>query len=253
MARIRTIKPELFTDPHFCALSHTARVLYCSMLTQADDRGRLDDAPKRLCANAFGEHERVKPEALIAEMARGAEPRILRYEVAGKPFIAIRNFRRHQSISKPQESRILPPPLAPETAVFQGWTPEEERNSSAPVPLPGLEQVQERSTPEVELGSGTGKELEQDLFDRFWKVYPKTDDKRTARTAFTRALKRASFAAILAGAERYRDDPNREPSFTKNASTWLNADAWENGPLPSRNGRGSEIEQFLAEQGARRA
>jgi hypothetical protein len=36
------------------------------------------------------------------------------------------------------------------------------------------------------------------------------------------------------GLKRYRDDPNREDAFTKNPSTWLNADAWENGPLPAR-------------------
>jgi hypothetical protein len=71
-------------------------------------------------------------------------------------------------------------------------------------------------------------------FATFWAVYPKKDDKPLAKRSFEKALKRATLDVIIAGAERYRDDPNRDQLFTKNPSTWLNADAWENGPLPSR-------------------
>jgi hypothetical protein len=70
-------------------------------------------------------------------------------------------------------------------------------------------------------------------FTQFWAVYPKKDDKPLAKRSFIKALDRATLDIIIAGAERYRDDPNREQAFTKNPSTWLNADAWENGPLPS--------------------
>lgn len=71
-------------------------------------------------------------------------------------------------------------------------------------------------------------------FEDFWNVYPKKADKRSALKAWERAIKRAGPGTIEAGAEAYRDDPNREDSFTKNAATWLNADAWGNEPLPPR-------------------
>jgi hypothetical protein len=77
-------------------------------------------------------------------------------------------------------------------------------------------------------------ELLNSGFAQFWAIYPKKDDKPLAKRSFEKALKRATLDIILAGAERYRDDPNRENLFTKNPSTWLNADAWENDPLPSR-------------------
>jgi biotin operon repressor len=76
-------------------------------------------------------------------------------------------------------------------------------------------------------------ELLNQAFDKFWAVYPKKDDKPLAKRSFIKALDRATLDVIVAGAVRYRDDPNREQAFTKNPSTWLNADAWENGPLPS--------------------
>lgn len=76
--------------------------------------------------------------------------------------------------------------------------------------------------------------INQELFDRFWSTYPKKADKRVAAKAFEKALGRADIETIVAGAERYRDDPNREQRFTKNPATWLNADAWENEPEPAR-------------------
>ena len=75
----------------------------------------------------------------------------------------------------------------------------------------------------------------KELFDEFWKEYPKKSDKRAALKAFRSALTRETFENILAGAIRYATDPNLpEPQYIKHASTWLNADAWENPPLPAR-------------------
>lgn len=71
-------------------------------------------------------------------------------------------------------------------------------------------------------------------FDEFWNVYPRTDDKVKARKAWAGALRLADVETIVAGAARYRDDPNRDPAFTKLAATWLHAGSWDNGALPPR-------------------
>lgn len=71
-------------------------------------------------------------------------------------------------------------------------------------------------------------------FAQFWEAYPKKADKRTAMRAYEKALQRADAQVIHEAALRYRNDPNREDRYTKNPATWLNADAWENGPEPSR-------------------
>lgn len=74
----------------------------------------------------------------------------------------------------------------------------------------------------------------RELFDEFWKEYPRKSDKRAALRAFRSALNRAEFAEILAGTIRYANDPNLpEARFIKHPATWLNADAWENPPLPA--------------------
>jgi hypothetical protein len=72
-------------------------------------------------------------------------------------------------------------------------------------------------------------------FDTFWSYYPKKVDKGAAIRAFRKAVKDEAVAVIIEGAQRYADDPNLpDKQFIKNPATWLNAEAWNNGPLPER-------------------
>ena len=81
---------------------------------------------------------------------------------------------------------------------------------------------------------------ERELFNEFWKEYPRKLDKGAAFKAFRSALKVATFEEILAGAIAYRNDPNREAEYTKYPATWLNADAWENEIAPSPDSEAAE-------------
>jgi len=82
----------------------------------------------------------------------------------------------------------------------------------------------------------TNKAQTEKLFDEFWTTYPRKLDKAKAFRAFRSALKRAKFEDILAGVIAYRNDPKRDPDYTKYPATWLNNDAWENAAsLPEVN------------------
>lgn len=72
------------------------------------------------------------------------------------------------------------------------------------------------------------------VFEDFWTVYPLHVGKRAAFRRWKEALRRADTATIIAGAIRYRKDPNRRDEFTKYAEGWLNADGWLDDPLPAR-------------------
>jgi DNA-binding MarR family transcriptional regulator len=71
-------------------------------------------------------------------------------------------------------------------------------------------------------------------FDLFWKYYPIKVGKAAALKAWLKAIKVETADEILAGAIRYADDPNRHPSFTAHAATWLNAHRWNDSALPPR-------------------
>jgi predicted transcriptional regulator len=86
-----------------------------------------------------------------------------------------------------------------------------------------------------------------DIFDDFWQTYPKKADKALARRSFEKALKRATAERILDGARQYRDDPGRDDAYTKNPSTWLNADAWENEYVKPRETPGPGKREWVRE------
>lgn len=73
-----------------------------------------------------------------------------------------------------------------------------------------------------------------DAFEQFWSHYPLKRDKGKALKAWKNAIKRSGNDTIIAGAIRYRDDPNRLDQYTKYAEGWLNGDGWEDDPLPHR-------------------
>lgn len=74
-------------------------------------------------------------------------------------------------------------------------------------------------------------------FEAFWTAYPNSAAKGAARKAWPAALAAAgSIELICAGATRYAQDPNRDPSYTKHASTWLRAECWNDPLLPPRKG-----------------
>jgi len=72
-------------------------------------------------------------------------------------------------------------------------------------------------------------------FERFWEIYPKKTDKGAARRAFTSAIRKADVELIITKAKAYAEDPNLpQKQFIKYPASWLNAEAWNNPPLPQR-------------------
>lgn len=68
---------------------------------------------------------------------------------------------------------------------------------------------------------------EPDLFDQFWERYPRKLGTGEARQAFLKAVKAHGADIILAGVQRFADDPNLPaPQFIPRAATWLNQERW---------------------------
>ena len=113
MPRIRSIKPEFYSDPDLGRLSLEARYLYVSLWVFADDEGRLPGDPRLIRSQTFPFDDKVtvrKVTTLLAELEDAHK--IVPYEVAGIHYLLLRNFRTHQRIDKPQPSRYPSPPLS---------------------------------------------------------------------------------------------------------------------------------------------
>jgi hypothetical protein len=118
-----------------------------------------------------------------------------------------------------------------------------------------MEHKEEQVLKEEQVIKNKQENKADDLFIEFWNAYPRKLDKAKAFRAFKSALKRATFEDILAGVIAYRNDPARNPDFTKYPATWLNSDSWENAagsgvsPHTERNERERQRSaEFLAEQ-----
>ena len=101
--------------------------------------------------------------------------------------------------------------------------------------------------PLIETNNLTHAQIEP-LFEEFWNAYPRKLDKAKAFRAFKSALKRTKFEDILAGVIAYRNDPTRNPEFTKYPATWLNSDSWENAASPAPDSEASERARIRREK-----
>jgi hypothetical protein len=111
MARIRTIKPDFWTDEKIVELSPWARLLFIGLWNFVDDDGRIEYSPKRIKMQIFPA-DPVDCSELIREI-RGASL-VTVYVVGGKEFLQVCNFSKHQKIDKRSASKHPPPPNSPE-------------------------------------------------------------------------------------------------------------------------------------------
>lgn len=113
MARIRTIKPEFWTDEDMAELSEPACLLAIGLLNYADDEGYFNANPKLIKAAVFPIREPSAPiPVLIRELSNCGYLSMFSTS-DGKQFGAITNFLKHQVVNKPKESKIKCLPLIP--------------------------------------------------------------------------------------------------------------------------------------------
>ncbi len=106
MARIRYIKPEIGTDEDLAKVSIWARFLFALLPTHCDREGRMEDKPRHLKLFTFPWDD-VDVDALLNELS----PRfVVRYKVAGKDYLHVRGFAKHQRPHPNEQKSELPVP-----------------------------------------------------------------------------------------------------------------------------------------------
>lgn len=107
MARIRTIKPEFWTDEKVVELSPLARLLFIGLWNFADDEGRMVHSPTRIKLQILPA-DSADVSALLGEI-RG-KGLIVVYAVDGTEYLQIVNFGLHQKVDKRTPSKYPSPP-----------------------------------------------------------------------------------------------------------------------------------------------
>lgn len=105
MARIRTIKPEFWTDEKMVELSPTARLLFVGLWNFADDEGRMVYSPRRIKMQILPADD-VDIRGILGELRNAGRIRI--YTVENVEYLDIPHFLTHQKIDKPSRSKLPP-------------------------------------------------------------------------------------------------------------------------------------------------
>ena len=111
MARIRTIKPDFWTDEKVVEISAFARLLFIGLWNFADDDGRMQYSPKKIKMQIFPA-DSLDISELFGEI-RGSSL-IDVYVVDNIEYLEIRNFSKHQKIDKRTASKLPQNPNSPE-------------------------------------------------------------------------------------------------------------------------------------------
>jgi hypothetical protein len=238
MARIRSIKPEFFTSESIAALPLSARLTFIGLWTYADDNGVGIDNELLITA-AIWPLERDNLETLartredLASLSRACL--VSRYRDSRKSYLYITSWDEHQKVDHPRKPRYPRPGELPLTeAITSEDEPVDEtlatdsrqtRESVAPEQGSGIRDQGNPPNPPAG-GKRVGRQSydydSDPVFGHFWSVFPKKKGKPAAYAAWQKALARgADPNVIIKAAERYRDDPARNPDKTKYPQGWL--------------------------------
>lgn len=206
MARIRTIKPEFWTDEKVVGISAFARLVFIGLWNFVDDYGRAPYSPVRIKMQILPADHVDFPQ-LLAEIS-GADL-ITIYDVDGKQFFQVNGFEKHQKIDKRAKSKCPDPPIPAESPrkspmegikewIKEGIKEEEIRGAEAP----------EESVVPIRRYAFEGRtvRLEQKHFDQWQKVYHAIPD-------FT--------AALQAADDYYSEHPPKDGKWFFPVSRWL--------------------------------
>lgn len=107
MARMRTLKPEAFSSETLTRISVYARWNFAGVWTYVDDDGRGKADPRLIKAAVWPLDDDVTPKDVACYLDEAErEHLICRYEMDGKQYLHVVNFREHQKPNRPVESKL---------------------------------------------------------------------------------------------------------------------------------------------------
>lgn len=117
--RIRTLKPEIWSDEKIGRVSREARLLFVGLITLADDEGRFRALPSAILGHVFP-YDTDAPRRLAGWMDELTRMRlVVVYETAGVAYGHFPHWSDHQRINRASDSILPAPPLMPHDSISE--------------------------------------------------------------------------------------------------------------------------------------
>lgn len=224
MARMRTIKPEFWTDDKVVELSLLGRLLFIGLWNFADDDGFIEYSPKRIKRLIFPDQDIDVNQGLDELIAAGF---LCVCESDQGELLKICQFGVHQRPQHPVKTKF--------TGII-------ERNHDTSIVLmsphePSLGRVEESSVVNISFNNVEhdkdvkAKSEYSDDFESWWESYPRKQAKGDAWKAWKSVKKHLpDMDELVAVTVAYGESIN-DPQFLKMPGPWLRARRWEDAAL----------------------
>lgn len=107
MPRIRTIKPSFWKDQKLGKMKRDVRLMFIGLWNLADDEGVIHADASIVRSELFAFDEDLRVNTIQGWLDQLTESRmIVPFTFNGEGYYVIRNFKVHQVINRPQESKI---------------------------------------------------------------------------------------------------------------------------------------------------
>lgn len=241
MARIRSIKPEFWTDSVIVALSPMARLLYIGMWNFAlCDHGHLENDPIRLKLQVLP-MDSIDIGSLLDELLDSNRINLIRTK-SGDSYLHIPSMKRNQKGDPRWKSRCpacndaeYGSTQLTETQASSGELGRDSRDSMQALPECAL--VEERRVEEGLKDLSIDESIDDpktprprldEEFVMWYSGYPKKEAKAAAKKAFVKARKTTSLETLTTGRDNYvASIRGKDRQFIALPATWLNAGRWE--------------------------
>lgn len=122
MARIRTIKPQLFTSERVDEYAGDMFRTFAGLFCYADDKGRGRDDEHLVKAEVWPRVKRMTAAKVRAHIDAIAAPKdgpLCQYRVDGKDYFHFLNWTEHQKINRPTPSKLPCCPTHEQEGLFE--------------------------------------------------------------------------------------------------------------------------------------
>lgn len=251
MARARNIKPGFFKNEILGVADPLYSLLFEGLWVLADRAGRLEDRPLRIKGEVFPYRDGLDMDSMLDWLQENGF--IQRYVVGGKKCILVLEFVKHQNPHKNETESELPAPTSDSTTSEEIGTKPEIIGSTRADSLSTDSLIPDSPLPTL------AKPAREELFEEFWKAYPKKKAKDDAKRAFdkrkpNRALVDSMLSAIRLQA-RSMDWVKDHGQFIPYPASWLNSGSWQDAetvtPMTELKARDPTLEKL--DQDAKRA
>ena len=163
------LDPGIWTSTSFLRLTARQRLLFIGLISNSDDEGKQSGDLRAIKARVFPSDtvSLAKIECDLDEIGK-TNQMILRYEVDSEPYIKLPKWLIYQKIDRPSASQ-LPDPIDEPSTNFRRTIDD------------GSSLIEDKLREKNRIES---QKLVQNLFNEFWKFYPKKQGKKDALSAF---------------------------------------------------------------------